>query len=979
MRINNPIYQLTACALFSLGLIGCGGGGGGGDTITLTGSGNESPDPVVVEVPIAYVKRTAPTADADPNDLREPTAFNPGAELLVRGSASNNAIELNITHQITAIVATELSVQESELAVDIKDLNTSFDGKTLLFAARVVPEPVDNNLEDTTWNLWQYDFASDTASYLIPSPATRNEAAADGSSQDTDPHFLPDGRIVFSSTRQTSNLIRLSAEGRPAFIAADESGRAPASVLHIYDPDDNSFEQISFHHSHDINPTVITSGEIVFTRWDNGPGNNRWSLYKINPSGRQLSLLYGYHSHDTGSDPNTSIEFTQPRELEDGRLLTILRPAQSQTLGGNIVLIDSDGYVEHDQPIWANQGSGTTGQQNLTSTDIQIDNPLSPGGQFSAAYPLRDGTNRLLVSWNQCRATEQDLSAPIFLDGDPSNDPEVIIVPCSIAPEGAFPAPLLYGLWIFDPIAGTQLPIITANEGFYYSEIVASESRDFPSVPNDQDISVFDNSLIDSQASNEGFGLLRIDSVYDFDGQDDSELDGVGDVDVGIAALANPANAAYPLRPARFIRLVKPVPLPDPDNDNFDIDRLVFGRSTAQGLREIIGYAPIEPDGSVTVKVPANTPFSISLLDARGRRINERHDVWLQLAEGEIRHCTGCHSSTSELPHGRIDSQPTSVNNGASSIVVGSGTGIGFPNTKTDRNDYPSEFLDGGSIGQTMAEIYDLQRPLANKGQAARELILADWQYTDEWADTVNGQTADPSLDYSYDASWTSSPTTTNSQAPYVNRLVINYVDHIQPIWERNRVMENNGAVVQDANGNDATNCLACHRSNPDDNNAAETEIPSGQLDLGRHIDDTYYRSYRELFFNDTERWLDAGNNVTDRVRSCSVDQDDGMGGTVTVTIPDPTPPTVTPALRTAGANSSPAFFNCFEGGNNCGAFNQQAAAPTNCTEDGTVVIDPVLYNHNGWLTDGELRLISEWLDIGAQYYNNPFHPDLSP
>jgi hypothetical protein len=28
---------------------------------------------------------------------------------------------------------------------------------------------------------------------------------------------------------------------------------------------------------------------------------------------------------------------------------------------------------------------------------------------------------------------------------------------------------------------------------------------------------------------------------------------------------------------------------------------------------------------------------------------------------------------------------------------------------------------------------------------------------------------------------------------------------------------------------------------------------------------------------------------------------------------------------------------------------------------------------HDGYLTPAELRLLSEWLDVGAQYYNNPF------
>lgn len=31
--------------------------------------------------------------------------------------------------------------------------------------------------------------------------------------------------------------------------------------------------------------------------------------------------------------------------------------------------------------------------------------------------------------------------------------------------------------------------------------------------------------------------------------------------------------------------------------------------------------------------------------------------------------------------------------------------------------------------------------------------------------------------------------------------------------------------------------------------------------------------------------------------------------------------------------------------------------------------------SHEGFLTPAELRLLSEWLDIGAQYFNNPFDP----
>ena len=37
---------------------------------------------------------------------------------------------------------------------------------------------------------------------------------------------------------------------------------------------------------------------------------------------------------------------------------------------------------------------------------------------------------------------------------------------------------------------------------------------------------------------------------------------------------------------------------------------------------------------------------------------------------------------------------------------------------------------------------------------------------------------------------------------------------------------------------------------------------------------------------------------------------------------------------------------------------------------------DPLLYvDHSGMLTPAELKLISEWLDLGAQNFNNPFDP----
>ena len=48
---------------------------------------------------------------------------------------------------------------------------------------------------------------------------------------DVSPHYLPDGRIVFSTTRQTQSQGILLDEGKPQFSAQDEARQEPAFVL----------------------------------------------------------------------------------------------------------------------------------------------------------------------------------------------------------------------------------------------------------------------------------------------------------------------------------------------------------------------------------------------------------------------------------------------------------------------------------------------------------------------------------------------------------------------------------------------------------------------------------------------------------------------------------------------------------------------------------------------------------------------------
>ena len=80
-----------------------------------------------------------------------------------------------------------------------------------------------------------------------------------------------------------------------------------------------------------------------------------------------------------------------------------------------------------------------------------------------------------------------------------------------------------------------------------------------------------------------------------------------------IAMLADPTLCTADDRPARFIRIEEAVSRFDRDLD-MSLPDIDFGAAVGSGvgfMRVILGYAPIEPDGSVSIRVPANVPFTI--------------------------------------------------------------------------------------------------------------------------------------------------------------------------------------------------------------------------------------------------------------------------------------------------------------------------------------------------------------------------------
>jgi hypothetical protein len=870
-------------------------------------AGQQTLDPGSFTYPIAYIKRPFPATDINAADLITSTS---GGDLYIRTQASAGGAETNITSSIT------------QGKGDVRDLDVSADGTKVIFSLRLPLDPDKPNTDVTqpNWKIYQYDALAKTVTQLT------NDATTAG--HDVGAHYLPDGRIVFSSTRQAATQALLIDEGDEQFpVQSSLDPRQPIFLLHVMNADGSNIHQISFNTNHDFAPSVLANGQIVFSRYDTTNGGEI-SLYRTDPDGTKLELYYGENSHATGASAdgtNTNvIQFLNARQRADGKLVAIARPFLGTQLGGDILQIDADNYVECDQPATPGGQGGTCangrlGQSSATSAGATTDaNMASLGGRFASVYPLYDGTNRMIVSWSPC----------FVLNTSVTPNTTSVCTAANTSGANVTLAPPAYTIWIYDITAGTLSPVLAAESGLTLVEPVVLQVRTpLPAFIPDA-VLTGDAELLATN-TNAPVGVLEIRSVYDFDGVDEVSTQ-TNPAVPGIAALADPRIATAAQRPARFIRIEKAVEIPG--NTVRKINQSAFGPLN-NGMRDILAYAPIEPDGSVKIEVPANVPFTIEILDKNARRISAAHTSWMQLVPGETKTCNGCHTagSLTKPSHGRA---------GLSASAYGGAAAPGalFADTANFPAINAGDTMADARVGNTCQNGNDFTSDCS-------ELPAIDVLYVDVWTDPTV-RTLDPPITYAYAALNTPQPINAHC-GPWdpLCRSTVEYPLQIQQIWDFVRQNAPGAAVTYDHT------CTVCHNGV---SAASAVQVPSGQLDLtamASTVDITVNTSYEQLLFAHDEQALNMGVLGDLLVPAPGPPGPNGAPTQVLV------PVSLAPPMTAGSANASEArFFSVFDG-----TFKDPSVGTTGYV------------NHTNFLTPAELRLISEWLDIGAQYYNNPF------
>jgi len=1026
--VNNAIKALSllhvkpamvATLATSLMISGCGGG-------------DDTSDPIDVGTDIAYVDRPLYT-DEDVNDeidpepvlanIENPREFNGGARLILRSNTTRAGSVRDITNLI---------YKNSNTTVDIKDLNSSPDGKKLTFAA--MREPLLTQVADEQkWDIWEYDIETGAVEALITSETFAQEG------HDISPVYLADNKtIIFASTRQSGDFETLVAErnvgaNKLAFLSLTESGEeidedsglgiGAKFNLHTLDTETQEIKQITFNRSHDLQPTLLSDGRIAFLRWDNKPdGDEVQSLFTVLPDGSQLSPLYGYHSQQSvdSSTGGALTTFFDLADLGNGQLMAVIKQQDNSLypnfddetaamedtptnpfLGGELIRINYAQFTELDRVNANASTTSNTGQQSILGTDIDISNAISEDGYINSAYPVNDSSGKIIYSRTPCRVRNE-------------NSNEILSCEDNIGQEGIIEADPYYSLWIFDPTKNTKALVERTSEGRMITDVAV--------------IKEISQSFVSVTASDAATGVIHIESIYDFDGERGNTPD---DNNATLSELALPSDdpdSAFRQREARFIRIVKAVS--EPDSITHDFDRTVArGVANGRGFLEILGYAPIEPDGSVAVKVPANVAFELDIVDRNGRRVPGfgRHNQWLSLAPGEVRHCTGCHLNNSDYPHGRRNAEMPSINTGAPSDGV-------FPNTGI-----PTE------AGWTMATAFAMQNvtidPDATSAEQetqmyseARELS-PNLLYEDEWSSVT---TPEESISLRYAAA---NPASADDEDLNLNipvlpssnscifswstdcRIIINYETHIQPIWDADRIL-----------GDDNYSCSSCHTSN------GNRQIAAGLLELTNNPAGNFFASYNELlteanatitvglayrYRTDPDTGVQLFLQELDEQASAIAGEDVFVNALDPDGNPIPLVDTLTLDEQTQAIGAgTPILVQDIDSDGNF-IFIQNSNGSLSNTDDDSVALDGTIeipqlvaydgpigniglrmnrnnastsrfftvmteennsatFHHNRLdqgdanseiplINEHELRLISEWLDIGAQYYNNPF------
>ncbi len=268
-------------------------------------------NPLVSSTPIVFVTRIQykpdhhNTATLFQTDETNTQKFTPGGSMKV--------IDLKNGGKITTLLKTTDGV--------IRDPEVSYDAKKIVFSMR------KNINED--YHIYEID---------IDGKNLKQITAAKGVA-DIDPHYLPDGDIVFTSTREPKYcMCNIHIMGN----------------LFRMEPDGANITQLGKSSLFEGHSTILSDGRILYDRWEYVDRNfgDAQGLWTMNPDGTNQSIYFGNNTSSPGG-------FIDARPIpETEKVIAILGSCHDRPWGALGIInrekgIDAKSAIEQTWPATA--------------------------------------------------------------------------------------------------------------------------------------------------------------------------------------------------------------------------------------------------------------------------------------------------------------------------------------------------------------------------------------------------------------------------------------------------------------------------------------------------------------------------------------------------------------------------------------------------------------------------------------------------
>jgi len=161
----------------------------------------------------------------------------------------------------------------------ISKISLSFDAKRVVFDFR------EN--ASTGFRIWEVNLDGTGLRQILKAPADEAEKVKrlgrKFHTDDIHPAYLPDGKIVFSSTRCEQTVL------------CGSSAKFLSPVLHRMDADGKKVEQISFGLLNEFCPILLDNGRILYHRWEYIDKGSRVckTFWTMTPDGSNIQEVYG--------------------------------------------------------------------------------------------------------------------------------------------------------------------------------------------------------------------------------------------------------------------------------------------------------------------------------------------------------------------------------------------------------------------------------------------------------------------------------------------------------------------------------------------------------------------------------------------------------------------------------------------------------------------------------------------------------------